>query len=148
MVITIVGHITQDTLIFPKAGWHVVESLGGTLYTVSALASLTNETIRLICNVGEDIYDAVISALRLSPNIDVSGVKKIEGSHSRCYILFASEYGTQYDEGKEIPITFSQLSPFLDSSDFLLVSPMTGFDLSLRALRRIFQAANCPVYLD
>ncbi len=148
MTIIVIGHITQDTLIFPGENWHIVNDLGGTLYTVSALASLTDKPVRLICNVGDNIFDAVISALEKFPNIDVSGIKKVEGSHFHCYIMFVSEYGTQYDEGTEIPITFAQLSPFLDDSEFIIVSPMTGFDLELHTLQRIKQVADCPVYLD
>jgi len=148
MTTTVVGHMTRDTLIFPRLGWRVVESLGGTLYTVGALASLADEPVRLVCNVGDDLFDSVIASLKKFPNIDTSGIQKVEGPHLHCYILFASEYGTQYDEGREVPIAFSQVKPFLDDSAFVLVSPMTGFDLELRTLRRIKQAARCPVYFD
>jgi ribokinase len=148
MTITVIGHITQDTLIFPPSGWRVVESLGGTLYTVSALASLTNDPIRLVCNIGDDVLDSAIIALRRFPNVDTSGVQRVKGPHFHCYILFASEYGTQYDEGTEMPIKFSQVKPFLDDSKFVLVSLMTGFDLKLSTLRQIKRAARCPVYLD
>jgi adenosine kinase len=148
MTITVIGQVTRDTLIFPHQNWRVVESLGGSLYTASALASLTNSQVRLICNVGEDLFESVISHLRRFPNVDTSGIGKVEGNHFHCYILFASEYGTQYDEGADIPIRFSQVKPFLGDTDFVLVSPMTGFDLDLRTLRDIKQAAKCPLYFD
>lgn len=148
MAITVIGHVTRDTLIFPQKKWHIVENLGGTLYTVSALASLADETINLICNVGDDIFSSVISSLDKFSNVDISGIKKVVGSHFHCYILFASEYGTQYDEGIEVPIEFSQILPFLSESDFILISPMTGFDIKLETLQQVKQAATCPIYLD
>lgn len=148
MAITVVGHITRDTLIFPHQNWRVVESLGGTLYTVSALANLTDQSIRLVCNIGEDAYDSAVTYLGKFPNVDLSGVKRVPGTHFHCYILFASEYGTQYDEGAEVPIKLSQVQPFLDESSFIMVSLMTGFDLELRTLKRLKQAAKCPVYFD
>lgn len=148
MAITVIGHITQDTLIFPHQGWRIVESLGGTLYTVSALAALTDDPVRLVCNVGDDLFDMVISSLKGFFNIDTSGIRRVKGPHFHCYILFASEYGTQYDEGVDKPIKFSQVKPFLKDSDFILVSLMTGFDLDLHTLQQIKRAARCPVYLD
>jgi len=148
MTITVIGHVTQDTLIIPHMNWQVVNGLGGSLYTVNALASLTDEPIRLICNVGENIFDSVISSLKKFPNIDVSGIRKVNGNHLHCYILYASEYGTQYDEGKEVPISFMQIEPYVSDSDFILVSLMTGFDIELSTLQQIKQSANCPVYFD
>ena len=83
--------------------WRVLESLGGALYTVTALASLTEERINLVSNAGIDIFHEAISALARFPNVDTTGIHKIEQPHYHCYILFASEYGTQYDETLEVP---------------------------------------------
>lgn len=148
MAITVIGHVTRDTLVFPTLGWKVFEGLGGILYTVSALARLAKEPVRPVCNVGEDLYDQVVSTLEQLPCVDTAYVKRVKGRHFHCYILFASEYGTQYDEGVESPITFSQIEPSLKDSSFILVSPMTGFDVDLPTLRRIKKNAECPVYLD
>ena len=148
MAITVVGYITKDTLIFPHSNWQVLESLGGALYTVTALASLTKERINLVSNAGIDIFHEVISTLVRFRNVDTSGIHKVEQPHYHCYILFASEYGTQYDETLEVPITFSQVQPFLEDSQFILVSPMTGFELDLGTLQEIKDAAKCPVYFD
>jgi len=148
MAITVVGYITKDTLIFPHSNWRVLESLGGALYTVTALASLTEERINLVSNAGIDIFYEVINALARFPSVDTSGIHRVEQPHYHCYILFASEYGAQYDETLEVPITFSQVQPFLEDSQFILVSPMTGFELDLSTLQEIRDAAECPVYFD
>lgn len=148
MAITVVGSVNRGTHIFPHLGWEVREILGGILYPVHALASLTDETIIPVCNVGADIFDNVIAFLRGFPNVDVSGVQRVERDNIHCYILFASEYGTQYDEGHEVPIVFSQVRPFLNESQLIFASSMTGFDFELRTLQRIGQNAKCPVYFD
>ena len=148
MSITIVGYITRDTLIYPRASWQVLESLGGALYTVIALASLTETRLNLVSNAGRDVYDTVLSTLARFPHVNTSGIRRIEQPHYHCYILFASEYGTQYDEIFEVPLTFSQVQPFISDSEFILVTPMTGFELDLDTLRQIRAAAVCPVYLD
>ncbi|MCL4528190.1 MAG: PfkB family carbohydrate kinase [Chloroflexi bacterium] len=148
MTITVVGNITRDTLIFPDQNWKIVNGLGGTMYTVITLASLTNQEIRLVCNVGDDIIGTVTELLGKFPNIHLSGIKEFKGNHFHCYILFASPYGTQFDEGLEIPASYTQVKPFMKDSDFILVSPMTGFDLSLHSLKRMRTTSNCPIYFD
>lgn len=150
MIITVVGLITKDSLIFTKPNFRIVESLGGTLYIVSALASLSknNDKIRLVCNIGYDIYEEVIEYLQLFPNIDLSSINKVDSKNIHSYILFASEYGSQYDEGHEIPITYKQIEPFIYDTNFIIISSMTGFDFNLSTLKRIKNNAKCPIYFD
>lgn len=148
MAITVVGCIAKETLIFPGSGWQVQESIGGISCTAALLASLADEVIIPVCNVGSDIFDDVIAFLEEFPNVDISGIQKVESDNIHCYILFVSEYGTQHDEGCEVPITFSQVKPFLDRSRFVLISSMTGFDFTLRTLQKIKQNAKCPLYFD
>lgn len=148
MTITAIGHITRDTLIFPHQEWHIVQSLGGILYTVSALAYLIDEKIRPVCNVGEDVFEQVVDSLKGIPNMDLVGLRRAKGNHFHCYIMYGSEYGTQYDEGPEVPISFNQVRPFLGDSRFVLVSFMTGYDMAFATMKRIKDVAQCPVYLD
>jgi len=148
MAIIVIGQVTRDTLIYPYQSWRVDERLGGLIYTVSALASLTDIQIRLICNVGEDLYNSVISHFKKYPNVDISGIRKIERRNIHCYIMFTSDYGSQYDEGADTPINYSHVKSYLNDADFVLVSPMTGFDLNLRTFQFIKQTIKCPLYFD
>lgn len=146
--ITVIGYVTKDTLIFPRSNWQVLESLGGSLYTVTALASLTEKRVNLVSNAGIDIFDEVMSILAKFLNVDTSGIHKVQQPHYHCYILFASEYGTQYDKNLEVPITFSQVQPFINDSEFILVTSMTGFEFELSTLQQINDTAKCPIYFD
>ncbi len=149
MGITVIGSLTRDTLIFPnKNKCRITESLGGILYTVVALAALTEEKIYPVCNVGYDIYESTIAILKKFENVDLSCIRKEVIENIHCYILYASEYGTQYDKGKEVLVSFDQIKPFLSKSKFIIVSPATGFDVPLDVIQNIKQDAKCPVYLD
>lgn len=152
MGIIVVGAVTNDTLIFPqKNKCRITESLGGILYTTIALASLTHETIYPVCNIGYDVYQEVIARLKSLKNVDLSYIQKITIKNIHCYILFANEYGTQYDEGEERPISFEQVAPLISHSKFIFVSPMTGFDIELATFKEIRQKAKragCWVYFD
>jgi sugar/nucleoside kinase (ribokinase family) len=145
MRIAVLGMITRDTFWYP--GKPMTESLGGLLYNITALASLSDDTVIPVTNVGADVFDKVTSALSQYPNVVLDGIKKVKSNNIHCFIFFVSEYGTQYDEGREVPITFKQVEPFLDSS-LILVSFTTGFDLSLRTLKLISERATCPILLD
>jgi hypothetical protein len=145
MRIAVLGTITRDTFWYP--GNPMTESLGGLLYNVISLASLSNDIVIPVTNVGADIFDEVTSVLSKYPNVVLDGIKKVKSNNIHCFIFFVSEYGTQYDKERETPITFKQVEPFLDSS-LILVSFTTGFDLSLRTLKLISGRATCPIFLD
>lgn len=148
MRVTVIGQITKDTLIFPDTPYKVQSGLGGSLYTVFALSALSDCTINLVCNVGYDVYDRVLEILSHYPNINLAGLQKTEYPNIHSYILFASEYGTQFDEGNECPVSYAQVAPFIKESDFILISPMTGFDIELRTLRLIRKRTQTPLLLD
>jgi len=149
MRITTVGSVTRDTLVFPQEdNYRVIRSFGGILYTAIAIASITKETVVPVCNVGFDAYDNVLKILGQFENIDVSRIQKSDTKNIHCHIFYTSDYGTQYDEGNDIPISYKQIQPSASKSDFVFVSPMTGFDITLNTLKKIKKSANCPVYFD
>lgn len=118
------------------------------MYITLALSYLTNEKIYPIANVGYDIFDKAKDLLTSQKNIDLSGLRKVSRRNIHSYILYASEYGTQYDDGVEIPITFKQISPYLVDSKFIIISPMTGFDIELNTLKEIRKNSESYIYLD
>ena len=149
MRIAVIGAITRDTLIFPiEGGCRITESVGGALYTIAALATVTNEEVYPVCNVGYDIYQDVVNFLKGYRNVALSAVQKVNTKNIHCYILYASEYGTQYDDGKEVPISFEQVEPLIPNSGFIFVSPSTGFDIPLDVVRRVKRSTKSPMYLD
>lgn len=148
MSILAIGGVTNDTLVFPSQNWRVAEGLGGIIYTTAALSTLGRSTVLPICNVGRDISSRVNEFLDKLERVDLSGVRTVPQDNVHTFILYASEYGVQYDEGREVPVSFADIEPFLSQAEFAVVSPMTGFDLSLRTLRLLKARAQCRVYLD
>lgn len=125
----------------------MTKSLGGLLYPLITLATITEEKIYPVCNIGYDVYQDVMHILKKFGNIERSYIKKLAIKNIHCYILFASEYGTQYDEGIDVPISFEQIGSLIPKSEFIFVSPMTGFDIQLKTFKKIKQRARCPIYL-
>lgn len=143
--VVVIGTVTRDTLWYP--GRPLERGLGGILYNVATLASLGEYTVVPIANVGADIWDALIEILSQYPNVALDGVRRTHDANIHCHIFFASEYGTQYDEGDEVPIRFEQVEPYLASS-LILANFTTGYDMSLSTFKRIASQATCPVFLD
>jgi adenosine kinase len=149
MSIVVIGAITRDTLIFMEGNkCRKTESLGGILYIVLALSYLTENIIYPVVNVGYDIFKVVKKLLKDRKNVDLTGLKEVNVKNIHCYILYASQYGTQYDEGKEVPISFEQVRSFLSNANFIIISPMTGFEINLDTVKKIRKSTKAPIYFD
>jgi hypothetical protein len=145
MTILVLGTITRDTNVY--LGQPPIESLGGILHNVVALAAMTEETIVPIANVGVDIYDSVVSRLNTYPNIALNGLNKVVQPNNHCFLFYVLEYPAEVLVGRVPPILFSQVKPYLSKSTLIMVNFTSGFDLTLHTLRRISEAASCSVFL-
>jgi len=134
--IVTIGTINRDTIYTPDGT--VTESYGGLLYTVLALASLCPKaTVYPVCNVGEDVWEAVTSLLFSMPSIQVDGVRKVRGKNNHIRIIYDREGKKQEVlEGGVPPLEWGQLKPFLDAEVFC-INFISGFEISLRVLREL-----------
>lgn len=157
--IVIIGAITRDILIYlddEKENCHVIKSLGGILHIVKAFSvlakyfpKLREKEILPITNVGFDVYDEIIREIQsLDGKINLEGIHKYNEKNIHSYILFASEYGTQYDENLEKPVTYEQVESYLGDIDFVIVSPMTGYDVDISIMKNLKKEKMAPVYFD
>ena len=123
MKVTVIGTIARDT-IFTLDGERI-ESYGGILYNVVALANLADAdtTICPVCNLGEDIYETVVEMLQVYPNLDLRGIRKVPQPNNHVTLIYRSP-----EDRVEIlhhcvpPVSFEQVEPFLDSSLILSTS--------------------------
>jgi len=145
MSVVVLGTITRDTLVYP--GESAVESLGGLLYETVALASLSEDLIIPVANVGSDIFQEVVSLLSEYPNVSLEGLTRIDQPNYHVFLCYFTEFGCQIDRHLLPPISFKQVKPFLNGS-FMLVAFISGFDVNLSTLRTIAKRATCPIYLD
>ena len=156
--ILIIGAITRDTLIYLENDnkCRIINGFGGILHIIKSFSVLAKYFPKLkdieilpIANVGYDIYNEVLKEIKsLDGNINLVGLRKIQKKNIHSYILFASEYGTQYDDNLEEPVTYEQVLPYLQGVDFVIVSPMTGFDVDKNVLIEIKRNNVAPLYFD
>lgn len=143
--IIVMGSVSRDSLIYP--GQPVIEDLGGILYSVLALVSITDRQIIPIANIGEDIFDKVVEVLSSHPTVRLGGLRRVSRPNIHSYLLFANEYGVCYDEGHAIPVCYAQVRKHLGAAAILAPFP-TGFDVRLSALKALSRATPAPIYID
>ncbi|RKY67181.1 MAG: hypothetical protein DRQ08_00775 [Candidatus Latescibacterota bacterium] len=141
------GTINRDTIRTPDG--EVTESYGGLLYTLLALASLWPEaSVHPVCNVGEDVWEAVASLLFSLPSVGREGVRKVPCKNNHVSITYDEEGGKEEVlEGGVPPLGWEQLEPFLDADAFC-INFISGFELSLDTLRRLRRCASGTFFMD
>ncbi len=146
--IAVIGSITADQIFLPE-GKHT-GSLGGILYNLLSFSYLNARGVRIypVCNLGDDIYERVISVLRERKNIVIGGIKKWK-AQSNAVRLFCRKSGRRREFLLSLVpgLRFAQVRPHL-GSDVILVNFVSGYDLSLSTLERIRKYARKPIYID
>ena len=148
MNIAIIGTINRDT-IYPFKG-PKIESYGGILYNIMALASLLTDQTALfpICNLGHDVQRPVFNRLDHFPNIDRRGIHIVPHLNNHAILRYTSPtQGKEYLQNRVPPLTFNQVAFSLDC-DFILINFISGFDLSLETLRQIREKYTGNIYID
>jgi len=148
MKIAILGTINRDT-IYPYRG-RKIDSYGGILYNIIALASLMREEVALlpICNLGEDVRDAVFKRIERFENIDTRGIRIVNRKNNHAILRYTSaNERKEFLENRVPPITFHQVESFLDC-DVILINFISGFDLSLQTLRQVSEKSRGRIFID
>jgi sugar/nucleoside kinase (ribokinase family) len=146
--ITVIGTINKDTIIFP--GGKRTESFGGILYNLSALSGLAGQNAEVypVCNLGYDVYDQVKHILKDYDNVRLDGIAKVRVKNNHVCLTVDRENQREETLCNRVPrVTFGQVEPFLDS-DIILVNFISGFDVSLSALRKIRETTDAPIFVD
>ena len=143
--VIVIGTITRDTLIHPGAS--SIETLGGILYEIIGLASLSEDLIIPIANVGSDIFEQVLNILSVYPNVSLEGLARVKQPNYHVSICYFTESGCQFDRHFLPPLTLKQIKHFQGAS-MILSAMISGFDVTLDTLRVIRRDVKCPIYLD
>lgn len=146
--IAVIGTINKDTIIFPDG--EKTESFGGILYNILALSYLGKANVRIypVCNLGYDVYGQVISHLKNSDNVELEGIKKANCKNN--HVFLSIDKDNQKEEilkNRVPPVGFSQIEPFL-GADVILVNFISGFDLSIKTLKRIRKSTDALIFMD
>lgn len=148
MKIAVIGTINRDT-IYPYKG-PKIESYGGILYNLIALASLMPKKVTLfpVCNLGEDVRGPVFQKIDRFGNIDRRGIRIVGQKNNHAILRYTSPGDRkEFLENRVPALTFNQVEMFLDS-DLILINFISGFDLSLETLRRVKDKSEGMIFLD
>lgn len=146
--ITVIGTINKDSIIFSNG--KRTESFGGIFYNLSALSGLGGERLEIypVCNLGYDVYDEVISALKRFGNVNLNGISKVKRKNNHALLLIDENNQREEILKNRVPVLrFKQIKPFLDSQ-MILVNFISGFDIGLTDLKRIRKNTISLIYLD
>jgi sugar/nucleoside kinase (ribokinase family) len=146
--IVVIGTINKDTIIFPNGKKN--ESFGGILYNILTLSYLGRENVKIypVCNLGYDVYDQIISHLKNCDNIEPGGIKKVNCKNNHAFLsINRKNQREEILKNKVPPLSFSQIKPFL-KADVILVNFISGFDLSIKTLKRIRKSTNALIFMD
>ena len=148
MNIAIIGTINRDT-IYPFRGSRI-ESYGGILYNVTALAALVPEDVTLypICNLGEDVQEPVSRKMAHFQNIDTSGIRIVHQKNNHAVLRYTSPNDRiEYLENRVPPLTFEQIECALNC-DFILINFISGSDITLTTLKQLRKKFSQNIFID
>jgi sugar/nucleoside kinase (ribokinase family) len=146
--ITVIGTITRDTLVFHNGTKK--ESFGGILYNLSVLSALGCDWMEIypVCNLGYDVYNRVAGILKQYGNVKPDGIRKVKKKNNHVSLFLDRTYDREEILKNRVPaLSFSQIEPFLES-DAVLVNFISGFDVTIKTLKRMRRATNALMFLD
>jgi len=148
MKLVCIGTINRDVVQFAEG--RGMETLGGALYSILALSVFCGGAAEIIpvANVGQDIYQYLSEILRHQPNLNTSGLKRIETDNNTVY-LYLTE-GKEREEQTDLnlpPIEYRQIEPYLDC-EALMMNFTSGFELSFDTVRKIVDNCSGLIYID
>ncbi|MFH2056799.1 MAG: carbohydrate kinase family protein [bacterium] len=146
--IAVIGTINSDTIFLPDG--HRLESLGGILYNIRALAQLMGPRVEIIpvTNVGRDLAEPILAACSACGSVNLDAVRIVPHPHNRCTM----RYRTPAERSETLSggvgaISWPQIE-FALQADLILVNFISGYDISWRNLQRLRREYRGPIHLD
>lgn len=152
MKFLVIGHLCLD-VIHPVDAPEA-QSYGGIYYSVATLATLLNDSDRVIPVFGVNVrdYDPLIAHLKKEfPNVETSSIYPFDEPTNKVH-LFYQDKETRIECSKDIskPIPFARVKDFL-RADGILVNMISGSDITLETLDEIRLAVReraVPIHFD
>ena len=138
-----------------RSGGKVIHSYGGILYSVISLSVLSkkDDIIYPLMNLGEDEFESITGILNEYPNIDISGVNKVNHPTRKVNL-----YYDNYNSGKSarmeqstLPtyrLDFEFIERFLNETDAILVNMISGVDITLDTFKNIRKRFDGLIHID
>ncbi len=151
MTVTVIGHLCLDEIHHPDG--RITGSYGGIYFTVATLAHLLgpSDVVRPVFGVGKDDHQQFLETLSALPNVDPSGVYKMQGPTNSVSLRYDSgPERTEVSRNISEPVPWKKISPALDA-DLVLVNMISGSDVTLETLDEIRMKTRdrgIPVFFD
>ncbi|MGA2668811.1 MAG: carbohydrate kinase family protein [Ignavibacteria bacterium] len=138
------------------------KNLGGILYCVVSLSVISgsNNEIVPIMNVGTDEYDTITGFLKGFRNINISFIKRVKNKtrvvnlyYNDPLTLPSENLNKTYDREESSteptpPIDYDWIHPALSAADGLLISMISGVDITLETFKEIRKNFNNYIHFD
>lgn len=157
MNITLLGHLCVDEIHVPagkKNGAAPDRDFGGIFFSLLTLSSLLGpkDVIHPVFGVGDKEFDELKKKLEELPNVDLTGIFKIDGrtNHVHHFVEGDGPSRVECSENISEPLPYSKIKPFLDT-DGILINMVSGFDITLETLDSIRMAVRdtrTPIHFD
>lgn len=153
MKITVIGHLCLDSIRRADTTEAEPQSYGGIFFSVATLANLLgpNDTVTPVFGIGKADYDGLIERLSRYPNVDPSGIFKINGPTNQVELVYSSkEERVERSTNIVDPIPLKKIRPHLDA-DMVLINMISGMDITISTMDEIrmdVRDNHTPIYLD
>jgi sugar/nucleoside kinase (ribokinase family) len=151
MTVTVIGHLCLDEI--HHGDGRISGSYGGIYFTVATLARVlpAGDTVRPVFGVGKAEYQQFLETLGALPNVDTSGIFRMQGPTNRVSLRYESG-PERIEVSRDIsdPVPWKKIQPALDT-DLVLVNMISGYDITLETLDEIRMKTrdrNIPVFFD
>ncbi len=144
----VIGSVNRDVIVSAAGRTHC--DLGGSLYTVMALASLVPAaTVVPMARIGVDVLPAVRALLACCPQVSMAGFRMEAAVNYACRLEYRSD-GSKREilTGSLVPLSRADLWEGVLELDALLVNFITGRELRLEALQCLRRAFRGPIAMD
>lgn len=149
--VTVIGHLCLDVI--HHADGKETQGYGGIFFSLATLANLlpSNDSIFPVFGVGKEEYDQLIERLAAYPNIDSSGIYKMNGPTNQVHLHYKDkEERIECSKFISEPIPIKKIRSKL-AADMILINMISGFDITLETLDEIrmeVREKHTPVYMD
>ncbi len=148
MRVTIIGSVNFDRIVTLDGAEK--NSLGGILYNVFSLASLSGSDLKIfpLIKVGKQHWTEVIKLLGKYRNVDSLCAKvSPTGTNENLLVYVAEGERSEKLKLRIVPFTFEEVEPYL-CSDLILLNFVSGSEIQLGLLEKIRQNSNSLIYMD
>lgn len=131
---------------------YTFKSFGGIVYLITSLSCLFKDSANIypVTRIEKKYYKKYIKLLEKYPNIKFEYIYSEPGRTNIVSLLYDIEHNHRCEKSflGSTPINFSQIKPVLNFSDIVIVTYISGYDISLNTLETLRRNYTGMIYGD